>query len=267
MDYYNYDYLIHYGIKGQKWGVRRYQNPDGSLTPAGRKRVYASSKRVLSTSVAKKRLDAYALIRKRDIDKSGIKSTDDPNTDVISKNTKLYRVANSNEPINNKRKYASITDQDRSIYQEVGETLSLDKSAPISSYAYSAKKDLRVATGKKVANDLIDKYGDKHIKELYDDIQQIGVSDLKSYTKNFRVKNKDKFADDYLKDTHDQVKKFMNNTMNTHMDEIVDTYKKQGYDAIVDVYDVVNELAHYPVVLLEPDHSIRLEREDRWDVS
>lgn len=30
--------LVHWGIKGQKWGVRRYQNPDGTLTPEGRKR-------------------------------------------------------------------------------------------------------------------------------------------------------------------------------------------------------------------------------------
>ena len=30
--------LIHYGTKGMKWGVRRYQNKDGSLTPAGKKR-------------------------------------------------------------------------------------------------------------------------------------------------------------------------------------------------------------------------------------
>lgn len=30
--------LYHHGTKGMKWGVRRYQNKDGSLTPAGKKR-------------------------------------------------------------------------------------------------------------------------------------------------------------------------------------------------------------------------------------
>ena len=30
--------LTHWGIKGMKWGQRRYQNKDGSLTPAGKKR-------------------------------------------------------------------------------------------------------------------------------------------------------------------------------------------------------------------------------------
>lgn len=35
--------LYHYGVKGQKWGVRRYQYADGTYTPAGKKRYYANS--------------------------------------------------------------------------------------------------------------------------------------------------------------------------------------------------------------------------------
>lgn len=39
MGYYTYNNeLYHHGIKGQRWGVRRYQNPDGTLTQAGKRR-------------------------------------------------------------------------------------------------------------------------------------------------------------------------------------------------------------------------------------
>ena len=37
--YNNSSSLAHHGIKGQRWGVRRFQNADGSLTAAGKKRV------------------------------------------------------------------------------------------------------------------------------------------------------------------------------------------------------------------------------------
>lgn len=35
--------LYHHGIKGMRWGIRRYQNKDGSLTPAGKKRYDSMS--------------------------------------------------------------------------------------------------------------------------------------------------------------------------------------------------------------------------------
>ena len=34
----NETWLAHHGIKGQRWGIRRFQNKDGSLTSAGKKR-------------------------------------------------------------------------------------------------------------------------------------------------------------------------------------------------------------------------------------
>lgn len=37
------DELCHYGIRGMRWGIRRYQNSDGSLTTAGRNR-YSTGK-------------------------------------------------------------------------------------------------------------------------------------------------------------------------------------------------------------------------------
>ena len=56
---YNYqDSLTHHGIKGQKWGVRRYRNEDGSLTPAGKKRQ-AKLQKKWEKNVNNNWVDAY----------------------------------------------------------------------------------------------------------------------------------------------------------------------------------------------------------------
>lgn len=46
-------YLVHYGIKGQQWGVRRYQNEDGTLTSEGKRR-YSELNDENNTSKAEK---------------------------------------------------------------------------------------------------------------------------------------------------------------------------------------------------------------------
>lgn len=38
------NYLIHHGVKGMHWGIRRYQNPDGTLTSEGRAKYRSNSK-------------------------------------------------------------------------------------------------------------------------------------------------------------------------------------------------------------------------------
>ena len=56
--------LYHHGIKGQKWGVRRFQNKDGSLTPAGKKRYDETNKpeKTVSDEERKRRIRKNIMI-------------------------------------------------------------------------------------------------------------------------------------------------------------------------------------------------------------
>ena len=71
--------LMHHGIKGQKWGVRRYQNKDGSLTDAGRKRRNEFSD--TEKSVINKLSNSYSKFVKKPIDISEIKSRGNVNSE------------------------------------------------------------------------------------------------------------------------------------------------------------------------------------------
>ena len=70
-------YLIHHGIKGQKWGIRRYQNRDGTLTKEGRSRR-TSRNRAKSAYKTKPMVDEIiSTLSKDERDKLGLHKSGD----------------------------------------------------------------------------------------------------------------------------------------------------------------------------------------------
>ena len=63
------DKLEHAGIKGMKWGVRRFQNPDGTLTELGRKRYAKMEQAKLESNKVATNNKSTGLISKADADK------------------------------------------------------------------------------------------------------------------------------------------------------------------------------------------------------
>lgn len=274
-------YIAHHGIKGQKWGVRRYQNPDGSLTDAGKKRyLRISSKAKSARKDLDDRLDSIINNQKKQV---GIISID-KNTDVVLKGSTFKRIASEGEPIDARRKYVSIIPDDSQMYLSEAEFLPTNYESAVQ-FSYKAKKDLKIATadnvryelnkligsdkvirykdslsiavGKDKVDDALKMYGDTKISELIYDpktSKELKYNSHKAFTDDERLKND--WLIDYLR-----IGEFVTNRAydqillgNSQSEEIYEFFKNKGYDAIVDINDIGTYT--YPLILLNPVDSI-----------
>ena len=75
--------LTHWGVRGMKWGVRRYQNSDGTLTPAGKKRYkkemdkLKKEERVLKNKQKTKAMIDKLEAKRRDVERLKGKEVDE----------------------------------------------------------------------------------------------------------------------------------------------------------------------------------------------
>ena len=91
--------LEHWGIKGMKWGIRRFQNKDGSLTAAGRKRYSDSAEGGKSTSASNKSKSKSSSGKSGSKSSSSSKSSDDEVQYFVRKKPSQMTDAELNEAI------------------------------------------------------------------------------------------------------------------------------------------------------------------------
>jgi hypothetical protein len=107
------DFLIHFGTKGMKWGVRRFQEDDGSYTPAGRERygIGLSKNKGNNKEYRKESKEMNTLMR---LSKKGFDNTKRELAEKLAKSDKIKNLGNDKD-LNEKSK--KTLDSHNKVYE------------------------------------------------------------------------------------------------------------------------------------------------------
>lgn len=212
------DELYHHGIQGQKWGLRRFQNKDGTYTKAGKNRRNSETKKAKLT----KRFTG------KTVDKSKFKATSDPtaNEDYTKKKgEKVWHVTPSatfNKLNKGQSLYISATDEDRHTYRSfLSMMLKAKGFKTIKEVELTLNEDLKAPSNDNQK---------KIFKGVYDNNKEVFDREISDYYS--RHKNKPD-------DTYDQFIKMLDDSKhNESKTMFYDAVKNSGYNAILDQHDV-----------------------------